>query len=819
MDLTSFNEPSELDAAPPAAGERDIGEDCAKAAERMIDANCAYGPTVPREDELVEDELGFFVAPLAGGRREIRFFLPSLNCAGCMRKIERHFEQTLSEQRHIKEKTGLSLVRVNLGRKEVRFEWRGDALTGAALAAELAALGFEGRPLAPDETQSEVGDKELRQLIWCLAVAGFAAANVMLLSVSVWSGASGATRDLFHWLSALIAIPAIAYAGRPFFSSAFAALKTRRLNMDVPISLAVVLAAGLSLYETAQHGSHAFFDAALCLLFFLLIGRVLDRMMRERAFAGVRQLLALKRSTVEVIEADGRRRTVAVRALQPGMIVAIAPGETIPVDGRVMDGVSDVDWALVNGESVPRRARVGDQLYSGLINLTGPIRMRAEAVGEATLLSEIIRLMEQVGKATPKYQRLADKAAAIYAPVVHLAALITFIGWLLAGRAVHDALYIAISVLIITCPCALGLAVPVVQVVASSIAFRRGILMKDGSALEMLGQVDRVIFDKTGTLTCGRPELSGTYFEALDLLEPAAELARGSLHPLSKALAGLVPEGGAVTGPLTRRREEPGEGLEGYFGETRLRLGRLAWCGIPMEAAAKHLTAEDEAGLSLWVSSLDEKGELRFGLFSFEDTLRPGAVALTQWLRQRGLPMTLLSGDRTGATARMAARLKIDDYKGEMKPAEKADYVAACGAGGAHVLMIGDGINDGPSLKAASVSATPQSASDVAQVTAGFVIMGRSLLPMIGLMRLSEQTKWVIGQNFALAALYNLIAVPLAVFGGVTPIVAAIAMSASSILVTLNALRLTYLARPSTWGDDEAEGMQGEAASAALAAR
>lgn len=802
MALTSLDAMTEFDDALPTAeaqgvekDERDQNEDnSGKVSSR--DNNASHGP----------DELGFFVAPLAGGRREIRFFLPSMNCAGCMRKIERHFEP----------RDGLALVRVNLGRKEVRFEWQGDGVTGAALAAELAEIGFEGRPLAPDEVQSDAGDKELRQLIWCLAVAGFAAANVMLLSVSVWSGASGATRDLFHWLSALIAIPAIAYAGRPFFHSAFAALKARRLNMDVPISLAVVLAVGLSLYETYTHGSHAFFDAALCLLFFLLIGRVLDRMMRERAFAGVRQLLALKRSTADVIEADGTRRSIAVRALQPGMIVAIAPGETIPVDGRVTEGVSDVDWALVNGESVPKPARVGDRLYSGLINLTGPLRLQAEAVGEATLLSEIIRLMEQAGKAAPKYQRVADKAAAIYAPVVHLAALLTFIGWLLTGSAVDDALYIAISVLIITCPCALGLAVPVVQVVASAIAFRQGILMKDGTALEKLAHVDRVIFDKTGTLTSGQPELSGTYFEALSLLAPAAELARGSLHPLSKALAGLVPEGQAETGPLTRRREQPGEGLEGYFGDKRLRLGRREWCCIPQEAAAKHLAAEAEAGLSLWVSSLDEKGELRFGLFSFEDELRPGALALTEWLRQRGLPMTLLSGDRASATAKMAARLKIDDFKGEMKPADKAGYVAACGASGAHVLMIGDGINDGPSLKAASVSATPQSASDVAQVTAGFVIMGRSLLPMIGLMRLSEMTKWVVRQNFALAALYNLIAVPLAVFGGVTPIVAAIAMSASSILVTLNALRLTYLARPSTWARNSADGLRDDAEAAEL---
>lgn len=753
-----------------------------------------------QDDSTSDDELAYFVQHTPVGLKRLLFFVPTMNCAGCMRKIERHFE---GDDRY-------KTVRVNLSQKQVLFEWpdktgtgtdkTAPIVTGSEIDKELRQLGFDVRPLAAAEESAEAGSNELRQLIWCLAVAGFAAANVMLLSVSVWSGADGATRDLFHWLSALIAIPAIAYAGRPFFSSAATALRAGHLNMDVPISLAVVLAAGLSLYETWQHGEHAFFDAAISLLFFLLIGRVLDKMMRERAFSGVRQLLALKTQTAMMITAEGKTQAVAVKTLKPGMLLAIAPGETLPVDGQVVAGESDVDWSLVNGESIPRPARQGDKLFSGLVNLTGPMQVRVTAVGEDTLLSDIIRMMENAEETAPQFQRVADKAAAIYAPVVHIAALLTFIGWMMAGQAVDAALYTAISVLIITCPCALGLAVPVVQVVANAIAYRQGILMKDGSALEKLGHVDAVYFDKTGTLTTGMPQLSGAYYQAFDLLPAAAKLASHSLHPLSKALVKLGDERGVdCVGDFIKQLEVPSSGIEGFLAGRRFRIGTKVWCEIPSELSALQNTEIKTGALTLWVSALSPSGELEFGLFTFEDELRPGAAQVTQWLRDASLPLTLLSGDRVEAAQQMADDLKIKTYKGELKPAEKAADIMQAGREGQKVLMIGDGINDGPSLKAAYVSASLQSASDVAQVTAGFVIMGRELTPLIGLFKLADKTKWLVRQNFALAALYNLIAVPLAVFGGVTPIVAAIAMSASSLIVTLNALRLYYLARPSEW--------------------
>ncbi|MEP3476559.1 MAG: heavy metal translocating P-type ATPase [Hyphomicrobiales bacterium] len=738
-------------------------------------------------------DLSYFQTKLENGVVALDLIVANMNCAGCMSKIERTFSEDPKLQK----------VRVNLSQKLVHFEWF-EGETGAnELFDDLTALGFKASPLLNDNDLVKAESVEMRRLLWCLGVAGFAAANVMLLSVSVWSGATGATRDLFHWLSALIAIPAIAFAGRPFFSSAWTALRAGHLNMDVPISLAVILATGLSLFETAGHGEHAFFDAALTLLFFLLIGRTLDRLMREQAFSGVRQLLAFKSTIAQIIDDNGKQRTLPISDIEIGMRVLVLPGETIPVDGEILIGKSDIDWSLVNGEAVPRKAQAGDEVFSGLVNLSGPLEIKTTAVGETTLLSEIIRLMEQANERAPRYRKLADRAASVYAPLVHLIALFTFAGWMLYGMAWQDSLYTAISVLIITCPCALGLAVPVVQVVAGSIAHKHGLLMKDGAALEKLSEVDTVIFDKTGTLTLSKLKLSGQYFQADHLLPMASQLAKNSLHPLSKALANTYKnsdfkENEKPSNVLIDIEEHPGLGLRATYQGGELRLGSFEWCKID-----KTYETYDQVDLMLW-ASFSQPGEKPIvALFTFEDELRPGVMGLIRTLKAQNLDVQLLSGDRQEAVERMAQLLNIDHFKAEMKPDEKCSYIEELGQNGSKVLMVGDGINDGPSLKAAFTSLSPSSASDVAQVTANFVLMNDSLKSIIGLFQLAKSSRALIYQNFALAIVYNLIAVPIAVFGFATPIVAAIAMSLSSMIVTLNALRLHLLASSYQWQEDK----------------
>ncbi len=734
---------------------------------------------------ITKDEFSDLIHYDNNGVASLEFIVANLNCAGCMTKIEHHFGKF----------DGLRSVRVNLSERLVRFVWPEDAgISGRELFEQLEQLGFQARPVLVGETTEDASITELHSLLWALGVAGFAAANVMLLSVSVWSGAEGTTRELFHWLSALIALPAIAFAGRPFFRSAIQALKAGQLNMDVPISLAVILAAGLSLYETIQLGEHAFFDAALTLLFFLLIGRTLDQMMRRRAFAGVRSLLAFKTEQVMLIDEHNNKTPFPLKDVKPGMSVFIHPGETIPVDGTISDGSSDVDWSLLNGESIPQTKSSGDEVFSGLINLTGPLSIRVTAVGEQTLLSDIIRLMESANERAPRYRQLADRAAALYAPLVHLAALLTFLGWMFAGANFESALYIAISVLIITCPCALGLAVPVVQVVASSVAHSMGILMKDGQALEKLSEVDTVVFDKTGTLTTGSPLLKEQKYDAHFLLPVAAALAENSLHPLSKALFKFAKEENQLALPAVADvKEFPGSGLRGKWAGSEVRLGSFEWCGIENLLKREHSQQTDE--LELWVSYQPEGGSMVCAQFIFEDAIRPGVETLLQELRKQKLCLYLLSGDRSTPVMRISDKLGIENYRAEMKPDQKCQFIERLEGTGHKVLMVGDGINDGPSLSAAYVSLSLSSASDVAQVSADFVLMRESLLPLARLIKLARSARLLISQNFGIAVVYNLIAVPVAVAGFVTPIVAAIAMSLSSILVTLNALRLHLLNR------------------------
>ena len=732
-----------------------------------------------------------FQTQLKDGVIGLDLIVANMNCAGCMSKIERHFAHNPC----------LKKTRVNLSQKLVHFEWQAGKTNANEIFEELTELGFQATPLLQDSDLVKAEKTEMRRLLWCLGVAGFAAANVMLLSVSVWSGATGPTRDLFHWISALIALPAIVYAGRPFFHSAWFAIKSGHMNMDVPISLAVILASGLSLFETAHHGDHAFFDAALTLLFFLLIGRTLDRLMKDKAFSGVRQLLAFKSNVAQIIDDEGNEVTLPISEIEVRMRVVVLPGETIPVDGEILVGQSDIDWSLVNGEAVPRIAKTGDEVFSGLVNLSGPLEIITKAVGEKTLLSEIIRLMEKANERAPLYRKLADRAAAIYAPLVHLIALLTFVGWMLYGVSWQGSLYTAISVLIITCPCALGLAVPVVQVVASSIAHAHGLLMKDGDALEKLSEVDTVVFDKTGTLTLSKLSLSGQFFKADELLPIAAQLAKHSLHPLSRALVHSYEQAELQTlknefseCELKDIEEHPGSGLRANFNNGELRVGSFDWCNI--DGSYKHYETQD---LMLWVSYQPKEGQQQISLYTFLDELRPGAVELISQLKTNGIEVQLLSGDRFAAVERMAQCLNIDHFKAEMKPDEKCRVIEELGTSGRKVLMIGDGINDGPSLKAAYVSLSPSSASDVAQVTANFVLMNDGLKSVLGLFQLAKASRALIYQNFGLALAYNLIAVPIAVCGFATPIVAAIAMSLSSMIVTINALRLNWLASSFYW--------------------
>src|SRR5262245_7080676 len=488
-------------------------------------------------------------------------------CAGCIRKIEDRLKQL----------PGVVDARLNFTNRRLAVDWRDSELGAADLIAALEQIGYPAHPFQPERAETDEA-QHMRWLVKCLAVAGFAGMNIMLLSVSVWSGTdmSQETRDFFHWLSALIALPAGAYAGQPFFQSGWRAIRSRQLNMDVPISLGVILALGMSLVETAAHQPHAYFDSATMLLFFLLCGRALDHAMRRRTRAVAGNLAALKAEFAHRFDGAEVVRVPAA-ALRADDRLLVRPGDRVPADGVVLSGSSEIDDSLVTGETMRRAVAAGAAIHAGSVNFSGTLTMRITAAGTGTLIDEVERLLEKAVTAKSRYVRLADRAARLYAPVVHATAALTILGWLLAGASVHDAIVTAIAVLIITCPCALALAVPAVQVVASGALFRAGVILNAGDAIERLSEIDTVVFDKTGTLTL--PELRVDNGATVDpeLLWCAARLALSSRHPLAAAVAREARERVPFAGAI----EEPGQGVRATIDGGEARLGSPAFCGVP----------------------------------------------------------------------------------------------------------------------------------------------------------------------------------------------------------------------------------------------
>ncbi len=731
-------------------------------------------PTAPLAPEIAPLDCTRHAKLDDDGLTRLHLLVDGIHCGGCIRKIETALQR----------QPGVREARVNMSTGRLVVAWAGSAGRATDLAGTVEALGFRVTPFDP--VQKRAGeDRSEKELLIALAVAGFAAGNVMLLSVAIWAGhfqdMGPATRDLLHWFSALVALPAILYAGRPFYRSALAALRGGGLNMDVPISLAVLLAAAMSLFETITGGAHAYFDSAVTLLFFLLIGRYLDRRARGRARSAAERLLAMRGGAVTLLLPDGGRKSVPVEAVECGQRVLVAAGERIAVDAKVLDGRSEIDSSLITGESLPRPVQLGETVFAGTLNLAAPLTLEVTAVGEGTILAEIVRLMELAEQRRARYVVLADRVARLYAPVVHLLALVAFIGWLvIGGLAWQPALMIAIAVLIVTCPCALGLAVPAVQVIASGRLLRRGILLKSASALERMARADTIVFDKTGTLTLGRPSLipEGQPDEALRL---AAGLAAASRHPLAQAVARAAPKAEARTGV----QEIPGCGLLLETPEGDIRLGSQRWCGVETEES------DTTSGPELWLSR-PGKEPLRFG---FTDPPRADAAEVIRQLKAQGYRVELLSGDREETVAAVAGALGIETWRAASTPAEKCRRLEELEAEGRRTLMVGDGLNDAPALAAALVSVSPSSAVDISQTTADAVFQGEALAPVLELLRVARRAETLVKQNFGLAFAYNAIAVPLAILGLVTPLIAAICMSASSLLVTGNALRLVRRGR------------------------
>ncbi|MFN3513849.1 MAG: heavy metal translocating P-type ATPase [Phenylobacterium sp.] len=705
-----------------------------------------------------------FLRPAADGRESLELLVKGARCAGCLSKIEREVGAL----------PGVGGARLNLttGKLTVTFEAGGS--DPARVIEALESLGYPASLFDPAQAAAAY-DREGRRLSLALGVAAFGAGNAMMFSVPLWAGIFGqelgpATRGLMHWMSAAVGAPCAIYAGLPFFESAWRSLKAGRANMDVPISIGVILTLAISFVEAVLGGRDTYFDAAVALLFLLLIGRWLDHRLRASARSAAADLLAIQAPGAVVLDPGGRERRVPLGDVAVGDMLLVRPGERIPVDATVEIGSSELDNALLTGETRPVAIAAGDACRAGALNLSGTLRLRASARSEDSAVAQIARLVEAGAQSKSLYVRLADKAAAIYVPTIHTAAALTFAGGWALGLGPREALLRAVALLIITCPCALGLAVPAVQITASARLFRKGVLVKSGAALERLAEVDHVVFDKTGVLTEGRPQPIDPPPAAVAL---AAPLARASAHPLARALAEA-----AGAGPIAVDvQETPGQGVEGVIDGRRARLGRAGFVGVKGAPASE---------TELWFGF---EGDTKIR-FAFQDRLRADAAETIAALRKRGVGVEILSGDIPAAVAAAASAAGVETWRGGLDPAGKVEAVKALAAQGRKVLMVGDGLNDAAALAGAHAAMAPGTALDASQNAADLVFSGERLAAVVEAMDIAKVSRRRALENFGFAAFYNAAAIPAAVLGFVNPFVAAIAMSGSSLVVTLNALRM-----------------------------
>ncbi len=706
--------------------------------------------------EITTTDFSAFAIKEGAERYVLYLSVDGMHCASCAQSIE----SFLGAEKGV-------TARVSLAQKRLVLRWKGPRERGAALIHEAQKLGYTYAPFDPAQIEQKEA-KSLRLLRFDLLFSGLVTVFLMV-GASLWP----------VWLKAALASLTVLLAGRTFFVSAWAVLRHGGVNMDVPIVFSLFLTLACSFFDLFHPPAPLYFDSAVMLIFFLLIGRYLDAKARGQTRAAALDLLSLSLGQATILAADGSFQRVPISTLSPDQILCTAAGEKIAADGVIVDGASEIDSSLLTGESLPRAVKREDKVFAGCLNLLAPVRIRITATSADSLLGDIIRLMERAEQGNARFVRLADKVAKIYVPSVFFLATLTFLLWLFAFHAPWQQAFItAMAVLIITCPCAMGLAVPAVQVLASGLLFRQNILLKSADALEKASTVDTIVFDKTGTLTLGKPRLVHTNADPV-AWALATALAQQSRHPLAQALAAAGPTN--VT-PAQDVEEIPGQGLKGRVGDLPLRLGRREWCG----SASKRSDQTQEVS-ELWLCRPGQEPVL----FTFEDSLKADARETMAALHKEGYTLYLFSGDRPAAVAAAARAAGIDHFMAALSPTEKTAEIEKRRAAGASVLMVGDGLNDAPSLLAASVSLSPASGADITQNAADAVFKGSLLAPVLSFLTIARAAQRLVRQNFGLAIFYNALAVPLAMAGFVTPPLAAAAMSLSSLLVVLNARRLS----------------------------
>lgn len=727
-----------------------------------------------------------FVRPVGEYEREASLILEGITCSACV---------WLNEQ-HIARQSGVTAVDINYATRRARVRWDERQIKLSHILEAIAAIGYRAHPY--DAARSELlAQKERRSALWRLFVAGFGMMQVMMYAVPVYLADEGTmTADieqLMRWASLVLTLPVILYAAAPFFSRAWRDLKLRRVGMDVPVALGVGSAFAASVWATLTASGEVYFDSVTMFVFFLLGGRFLEMVARQKAARGVEALARVLPAFASryLVYPGGELERVAVSDLAAGNVLLVSPGQVIPADGTVVDGASSADESLLTGESRPVQKQLGDQVIGGSLNIGSPLTLRVDRVGESTRLASIQRLMEQAAAEKPKIVEMADRIAARFVGALLLLAFATGALWWWLDPS--QALWIFVAVLVVSCPCALSLATPAALTVATGVLSRNGILVTRGHAIETLARTTHFVFDKTGTLTEGRPALVETLapgnLSADEALILAAEMELGSEHPIGRALseaAGKLSNSGV--GGVRAIRAVTGQGLEAEWQGKRLRLGNPAFAGslhgLPLPNTCMAWQADADTVVALGGA------EGWLAVFRLSDRPRAGAAKAIAALRAQGLHVSALSGDAPETVARVASDLGIPTATGGMTPEGKHEAIRQLQAGGATVAMIGDGVNDAPVLAQAHVSVAMGGGTDLARSQGDIVLLSNDLGHLAVGIDISRRTLRIIRQNLVWAFTYNIIAIPLAMVGWVTPWLAGIGMSASSLLVVLNALRL-----------------------------
>jgi Cu2+-exporting ATPase len=747
-------------------------------------------PEPPKDIEIYDlDEVQQEFITATGNMRDIHLLVEGIHCAACVWLIERGLQR----------EAGVQSANVNLASKRVHVRWDSNRIKLSDLIRALSRIGYSAVPYDPEKAEGVI-NKTNRTMLYRLFFAGFAMMNLIWISIALYSGANkGEFRDFFHWMGFALATPTLFYAGYPFFRGAVGGLRAGQLTMDLPISIGLSVTYVYSTYITvvSSHVGEVYFDTVTNLIFVILIGRYLEGMFRHQAVSATNRLMELQPRVATLMQ-DGKELIVPIRGVQLGDHVLIKPGTKVPVDGVVLEGHSAVDESMLSGESAPVGKTVGAHVSAGTVNTNGALLVKVVSTFQNTMLAKIIRLVEEAQSSKAPIQRLADTIVPWFVLVTLLCAALTFLLWKTAG--IEIALMAATSVLIITCPCALGMATPMSIAVASGLGAKYGILVKNGLVLETLSKVTHFVFDKTGTLTEGKMSVAQMHtaadYSAKDILRCAAAIERYSEHSIAKAILAE-----AETQQLNFHDLVVGEfkataglGVQANAEGKTILLGSAEWlnhCGVKINSALQAKAHElEQQAMSCVYCAL---GGEHVAVFALADKLRGDAQQLVNELRAAGISMILLSGDRTPVVEAVARQLGGMEVIAEVLPQDKDQVIQLLQQRGFKVAMVGDGINDAPALIRADVGIALGSGTDVSVESADIVLMHNELDKVRLATLLSRRTLRTIKQNIGLSFAYNAIMVPLAMMAKVDPLVAAITMPISSLVVIGNAARIRNL--------------------------